>query len=162
MPESAIRNVKVDHILPLTEIGPLLVRLATKRTNSKPAKGTSVMEKRSLKPDQMVKKFGPPVPFVCPECNGTLWEQKNGRAIEFRCHVGHAFSPDSLLADNSNELEKALWNAIRMFEERAALVRRLKKQGFESPYGKSLESRARNYETHADAIRKVLQAGSAA
>lgn len=161
MPESALRNVKVDHCVHLDEIGPLLIQLATKQTVSQQTKGGSMIKKRSLRPDQMEKKFGPPTTFVCPECNGPLWEQKVGRSLQYRCHVGHAYSPDSLLDDHGNGLEKALWSAVRMFEERAAFVRRLKKQNYQSQYiGKDMEARAKQFEVQADAIRKLLQTGA--
>jgi two-component system chemotaxis response regulator CheB len=161
MPESALRNVKVDHCVPLEEIGPLLVRLATARTVA-PRKRAVRVEKRSLSPRDMVRKFGPPTGFICPECNGPLWETKVGRALQFRCHVGHAYSPESLLADHADGLERALWSAVRTFDEQAALLRRLKERRFNSPaspaYGPDLEGRAVKFEGDADAIRKLLQA----
>ena len=58
------------------------------------------LEKRSMTPKDMEKKFRLPTAFVCPECNGPLWETDVGRSLQFRCHVGHSYSPDSLLADN--------------------------------------------------------------
>jgi two-component system chemotaxis response regulator CheB len=160
MPESALRNVKVDYCVPLAEIGPLLVRLATARTIS-PRRRAVKVEKRSLSPREMEKKFGRPTGFVCPECNGPLWETKIGRALQFRCHVGHAYSPESLMADHADGLERALWSAVRTFDEQAALLRRLKERRFSSPShgtGSDLETRAVKFEADADAIRKLLQA----
>lgn len=158
MPESALRNVKVDHCVPLAEIGPLLVRLVTSRPAVKGKSKTSAAEKRELSPKAMVKKFGPPTAFICPECNGPLWETKSGPSLQFRCHVGHAYSPDSLLADHAEGLERALWSAVRTFDEQAALLRRLGERHFHSQtYGSNLEDRAVSYETNAEAIRKLLQ-----
>lgn len=158
MPQSALRNVKVNHCVPLTEIGPLLVRLATTRDTSKNKKGLSRMKKRTMSPKAMEKEFGQPTSFVCPECNGPLWETKAGPSLQFRCHVGHAYSPDSLLADHANGLERALWSAVRTFDERAGLVRRLGERKYHSEsIGKNWEARAKEHERHADAIRKLLQ-----
>ncbi|MBC8010563.1 MAG: chemotaxis protein CheB, partial [Burkholderiales bacterium] len=161
MPESALRNVQVDHCVPLDEIGPLLMRLATAKT-IRPRKRAVKVEKRSLSPRDMEKKFGRPTAFVCPECNGPLWETKTGQALQFRCHVGHAYSPESLMADHADGLERALWSAVRTFDEQAALLRRLKERRFNSPaspaYGPDLETRAVKFESDADAIRKLLQA----
>ncbi|MBC8009562.1 MAG: chemotaxis protein CheB [Burkholderiales bacterium] len=161
MPESALRNVQVDHCVPLAEIGPLLVSLATARTISSRKRAVKV-EKRSLSPSEMEKKFGRPTAFVCPECNGPLWETKTGQALQFRCHVGHAYSPESLMADHADGLERALWSAVRTFDEQAALLRRLKERRFNSPAapanGPDLETRAVKFEADADAIRKLLQA----
>src|ERR1043166_1987013 len=59
------------------------------------------------------KKMGAPSGFICPECNGPLWESKNGKTPHFRCLVGHAFSPESLLAGESETVERALWTAVK-------------------------------------------------
>ena len=85
MPRSALHNVKVDRCLPLAKIGPLLVRLATTRDIPGRKKGASA-RKRFLIPKDMEKEFGLPTSFVCPECDGPLWETKPGRALQFRCH----------------------------------------------------------------------------
>lgn len=158
MPASALRNVRVDHCVPLAEIGPLLVRLSASRTTRKKKPKARAAEKRELSPAEMAKKFGPPTAFVCPECNGPLWETKSGASLQFRCHVGHAYSPDSLLADHADGLERALWSAVRTFDEQAALLRRLGERRFHSQsHGPNLEDRAVAYEANAEAIRKLLQ-----
>lgn len=158
MPESALRNVIVDHCVPLAQIGPLLIRLVKSQPATKRKLKTSVTEKRALSPKSMVEKFGPPTAFVCPECNGPLWETKSGPSLQFRCHVGHAYSPDSLLADHAEGLERALWSAVRTFDEQAALLRRLGERRFHSQsYGPNLEDRAVTFEQNAEAIRKLLQ-----
>jgi two-component system chemotaxis response regulator CheB len=86
MPKSALRNVKVNHCLPLDLIGPLLVRLAMTRDIPTGKKKSSVMTKRFMTPKDMEKEFGLPTSFVCPECNGPLWETKPGNPISFICH----------------------------------------------------------------------------
>src|SRR5205085_371741 len=50
---------------------------------------------------------GAPSVFGCPECGGVLWELQDGSLIHFRCRVGHAWSPDSLLAEQADALEEA-------------------------------------------------------
>jgi two-component system chemotaxis response regulator CheB len=68
---------------------------------------------------------GNPSGFACPECGGALWELTEGELLRFRCRVGHAFSSDTLLAEQSDSVEEALWMALRALEENAALPRRL-------------------------------------
>ena len=158
MPQSALRNVKVNHCVPLAKIGALLVSLASTRNVPVTRKGVLRMKKRSMDPKAMEKRFGLPTSFVCPECNGPLWETAAGASLQFRCHVGHAYSPDSLLADHADGLERALWSAVRTFDERANLFRRLgqRKYHFES-IGRSWEAKAKQLEADADVIRKLLQ-----
>lgn len=158
MPQSALRNVEVNHCVPLLEIGPLLVRLAQTKDIPKNKKGVCRMKKRTMSPKEMEKQFGLPTSFVCPECNGPLWETKPDAALQFRCHVGHAYSPDSLLADHSVGLERALWSAVRTFDERANLLRRLGERQYHSDsVGRNWKARAKRLETDAEVIRKLLK-----
>ena len=158
MPKSALRNVQVDHCLPLAEIPLLLIRLTSQPAASKKVKRAKKMGKRGMPPEEMEKEFGSPTSFVCPECNGPLWETVSGRSLQFRCHVGHAYSPDSLLADQADGLERALWSAIRTFDEQAALVRRLAERNVPPvTFTSHPEERARELENNANLIRKLLQ-----
>jgi two-component system chemotaxis response regulator CheB len=158
MPENALRYVDVDHCLPLAKIPPLLTRLAATGSPMKTRKPKPSVIDRSMKPKSMQRKFGPPTPFVCPECNGPLWETESGRCLQFRCHVGHAYSPDSLLADHKDSLERALWSAVRTFDEQAALRRQLAGRKIKPlSLGSNLERRAKADESHAEWIRKLLK-----
>jgi two-component system chemotaxis response regulator CheB len=111
-----------------------------------------------MSPKDMEKEFGLPTPFVCPECDGPLWETQPGASLQFRCHVGHAYSPDSLLADHADGLERALWSTVRRFDERAGLLRRLGKRKYHSEsVGKNPGTMAKELEQNADLIRKLLK-----
>ena len=63
--------------------------------------------------------------FTCPSCGGALWELENGDLLEYRCHVGHVYSQESMLALQGSETEDALWAAHSLLEARAALLTRL-------------------------------------
>jgi hypothetical protein len=55
-------------------------------------------------------------------------------------------------------LERALWSAIRTFDEQAALVRRLAQRSVQPhSVGANPEERARGLENNANLIRKLLQ-----
>jgi len=167
MPRSARENVALDHCLPIAGIAPLLRQLA-----SVPAKDDAVypapeilkVEARiaRLEESEMedVEKIGELSAFTCPECKGALWELRDGDLLRFRCHVGHAFSAESLMADQSEELESALWAALRSLEENAALSRRMAARAGERNHTvsvKQFEANARRVEQHAAVIRQVLQ-----
>ena len=66
--------------------------------------------------------------FVCPECNGPLYETREGKLIKFNCQIGHSFSPESLTAAHTDALERALWIAVRALNERVAINEALAQQ----------------------------------
>jgi two-component system chemotaxis response regulator CheB len=170
MPESAIANVAVDHILPLVAIGPLLDRLAREPRPAGPAGCDDDVEEE---PDAMGTTdhdtggsipAGEPSGFTCPECGGSLYEKPGERPMHFRCRTGHAYSPESLLAKQSDSLEAALWAALRSLEESAAMARRMMKRA--GDHGNEMarhryERRAQDAEKHARSLRGMLQAGAA-
>jgi two-component system, chemotaxis family, protein-glutamate methylesterase/glutaminase len=130
MPASALEHAEVDHVLPAASMGALLARLATE-----PAEEPSGPAPTDMKVEVEVEGFslvamegehpGEPSGFSCPDCSGVLWAIQDGGMQRFRCRVGHAWSPESLLTRQSEALEAALWIALRSLEERAALARRL-------------------------------------
>src|SRR5262245_2011057 len=71
---------------------------------------------------------GDQIPLACPECNGPLYELKDGELAQFKCFVGHRFSPESLGEEHAEALERALWTAIRKLKERVVLHQRLLEQ----------------------------------
>jgi two-component system, chemotaxis family, protein-glutamate methylesterase/glutaminase len=160
MPRSAIENVEVDHVLPLGEIGPLLGRLALQLAPDPngPDKEAADM-KAKIEKGADREKGGEPSGYTCPECGGALWESHENELVHFRCRTGHAFAPESLLAEQFEGLEWTLWAAVRALEENASLARRMERwmrqrgnQAGENRYDK----RAREAEKHAAVLRKVL------
>jgi two-component system chemotaxis response regulator CheB len=94
MPMSALANVAVDYRLPLSKIGPLLVRLAGEQVEENGEHPVSKdmeikledMDVETLHNDE---RAGKPSGFSCPECGGVLWEIEDGDLLRFRCRVGH-------------------------------------------------------------------------
>jgi two-component system chemotaxis response regulator CheB len=68
------------------------------------------------------ERLGPPSGYTCPDCNGALISITEGH---FRCHVGHAWTADALLAARDEEVEGALWVALRSLQEKVRLARKL-------------------------------------
>jgi two-component system, chemotaxis family, protein-glutamate methylesterase/glutaminase len=58
-----------------------------------------------------------PSPFSCPECHGVLLRLKAADPMRFRCHTGHAYSADSLIAAINEGIESSLWTAMRALQE---------------------------------------------
>ena len=64
-------------------------------------------------------------PFTCPECHGVLARMTNSKLLRYRCHTGHAYSADSLLAALSENIEGLLYNAIRGMDEMVLLLNQI-------------------------------------
>jgi two-component system chemotaxis response regulator CheB len=77
--------------------------------------------------------------FSCPECHGVLLQIKSENLTRFRCHTGHAYSIQSLLADINEGIEDALWSSIRAIEEQVLLMQHLAEHVHESGAGASAE-----------------------
>ena len=79
--------------------------------------------------------------------------------LRFRCRTGHAFSPESVLAEQSDEVERALWAALKTLEEKVSLTRRLANQAHEhkrSWLAERFEAQMRDAEEHAALLRRIL------
>jgi two-component system chemotaxis response regulator CheB len=103
---------------------------------------------------------GQPSVFSCPECHGTLWELDEGGLMRFRCRVGHVYSPDSMLAAQTDEVDRALWTALRTLEERAALAHKLAERARQRAHpwvDKAFTVRAKEAEKEAEQIRSLLR-----
>jgi two-component system, chemotaxis family, protein-glutamate methylesterase/glutaminase len=68
---------------------------------------------------------GQPSAFACPDCHGVLNGIPDGEVQRFRCRTGHAWTESSLLAQQGNQVEEALWTALRALEEKADMSRRM-------------------------------------
>jgi two-component system chemotaxis response regulator CheB len=130
MPGNALEHVQVDHVASAASMGKLLASLIANLAEPPPAPALSDMQVEVEMEGFSLEAFegthpGRPSGFSCPDCNGVLWQIQDGGLERYRCRVGHAWSPESLLTQQSEALEAALWVALRSLEERAALARRL-------------------------------------
>ncbi|HZF10588.1 MAG TPA: chemotaxis protein CheB [Thermoanaerobaculia bacterium] len=130
MPRNACENVKVDHVLPLAQIAPLLVQLAEDPVAAEPVGGTPGGERSSAVAEELLGESGQdlagdPSGFTCPDCGGALWETHDHPLVRYRCRTGHVYSPESLITEQSEGVETALWTALRVLQENADLARRM-------------------------------------
>lgn len=168
MPQSAINNVAVDHVVPLAALGPLLGRLVREPAGRSPEVPESIQIETGIQLGESAgmdgeDRLGEPSHFTCPECHGALWEIREGRLQRYRCHVGHAFTARVLLEAQVKAVESALWSALRALQERADLLRRMAAEARERDRGTlttMYEERADDYERDAALIRDILFHGA--
>jgi two-component system, chemotaxis family, protein-glutamate methylesterase/glutaminase len=170
MPQSAVDAVNVDYIVPLSEIPPLLVRTTAQPIRDaayQVPEGLEVEVKIAKQEDPLqvgVKGLGEPSSFACPECHGVLLQMSEGSRFRFRCHTGHAYSADSLLADIRDQIEVQLWNAIRAMQEGDILMRAMAahvEDVHASADSSTLRERAEELQRQADTLRQMVTSGVA-
>jgi two-component system chemotaxis response regulator CheB len=132
MPAAALHHVNVDHVAVLAEISSLLTQvvLAPVQARERVAVPAQVdvevsIAKEGNPVDAGIERIAEPSSFTCPECHGVLLQVKDTSPLRFRCHVGHAFSAQTLVAAISQGMEEALWTAARTLEEGGLLLQQL-------------------------------------
>lgn len=99
---------------------------------------------------------GRPAGVACPDCGGAMFDLEGAAMVRFRCRVGHAWSPESLITRQIEATEAALWTAIRTLEEESVVQRRLADRTRGSVRDRHRE-RAAEADTSAAAIRDLLR-----
>jgi two-component system chemotaxis response regulator CheB len=161
MPQNALNNLKVDHCVPLSEMGALLDNLARERPGeSKPTpediKVEARIAERVLSDVEQVSGLGAQVPYNCPNCGGVLWQMDVSGTHRYRCHTGHSFTSAALLTSQTERIEETLWVSLRMFEERKNLLNSMAKTEKFPRMKRSYTEQAKGTEIHIQRIRAML------
>jgi two-component system, chemotaxis family, protein-glutamate methylesterase/glutaminase len=167
MPMSALQTVAVDHCVPLSRIGEVLVQLVRQPAPVLPVAPPPrlVNEHASgFGGDNMdeMRAMGSPSSLVCPDCKGGLWEVTGSRPPRYRCHTGHAFSLRTLAAAQAEKTEDALWSAIRALHEKELLLRKvaaLDRSVGDDDHAARAEEEAEEMAAQMEALRRLVQAG---
>ncbi len=151
MPASAIANVAVDAVVPSKEIAQTIAAIVNgDYTPTTPMAGPPDNQERS----------GDSGVTICPECGGVLSEHREAGLTQWRCRVGHRYSPESLVDAQSADIEAALWTAVRALEDRTLLLRRMSDQlesrGQRRSAGR-FRRRAQNADEQAQLVRRALE-----
>ena len=130
MPVSALTATRHAVALPVKDLALLITRLAREKAelpDDDDPKGDLEEEiSRLLNGDLEADLSQRPYSgFTCPDCGGPLYFPRKDNASTYECMVGHGWSPQSLLEEQSTAVEKAMWLAIRSLDERARLTSRL-------------------------------------
>jgi len=129
MPASALRDVEVDHCVPLAAMPHLLTALASRAVQDVPLRPppTPLMHEQAVflakgNPMEHLSQLGTPSSYACPECHGGLWEVNGAKPRRFRCHTGHAFTARTLQDTLAEAADESLWSARRALQERLLLL----------------------------------------
>jgi two-component system chemotaxis response regulator CheB len=166
MPRSVIGHLDADEVAPVATLARAIVdRLGEPVSVGKVAMAAGELDRETeltafeLDAIEATKHPGTPSGFACPDCGGALWELHGDDLIRFRCRVGHAWTSHSLLAEQSEALETALWTALRALEERAALALRLAARlrgGGNEKSARYFDEQAEQSKQRAAALRQLL------
>ncbi len=119
MPNAVNRAVDADYCLPLAEIAPLLTELVVQKA---PQIKAPRPPRDPLLPVPGSKgKAAVPLSFTCPDCNGPMYQVKQGNVSQYRCLIGHLYSPEGLSEAHHEALERALLTSVRMLRERTVI-----------------------------------------
>ena len=174
MPRRAIERVAAEHVLPVADIAAAITDLVRRPVTAQggPSMVNTIDAEERLEAviaDDFVEqakdgRTEETTIFTCPDCGGVLWQGAEGPVLRFRCHVGHAFAPEVLLSQKSEELETALWSSLRLLKEKATLTLQLANRTRTSGNGKAAQAAERIAEQaeldqrHARVIQELLEA----
>jgi two-component system, chemotaxis family, protein-glutamate methylesterase/glutaminase len=167
MPVSVLENMDVDYVESLSNMGELLSGIIA-ATNPAPVEvpydivqETNIDKRVSTRVDDL--SLFEKSQFNCPDCGGGLYITQTEHPTHFRCHVGHSYTEKDLLFRISEVMENTIWTALRMMEERRALLLRLanrdKERGYHSTSNLHFDN-AKELEQHIDNLKQVLFATS--
>ena len=134
MPTNALEFVAADYIVPLAQLGALLVRLTQERAPAKirlPAAELDLLKieltiaKQGGGFELGIIDKGKLTSFTCPDCHGALTQLIEGKMIRYRCHTGHAYTISALLSEVTESVESMLYQAMRGLEETKMLLQNL-------------------------------------
>lgn len=167
MPRSALGLAEADYILTAERIGQQVGVLAQKDVDHS---GAEIMIDEDDRMSQVIERdfvaqakdtrTHELTMYTCPDCGGVLWQVETGPRGRFRCHVGHAYAPEVLLDQKSEELEAALWSCVRLLREKATLTRQTADRSLSEGHNElaaRIEDAATISDDHAHVIQDILE-----
>jgi two-component system chemotaxis response regulator CheB len=154
MPSSALAHVRVNAVVPANQVAETIVQMVNGSFAAAP------VDDDSLGHDVLP---GEEVVTICPECGGVLAERHEVGLTQWRCQLGHRYSPSSLADAQAHTVESALWAAVRALDDRRVLLGRMAGQqearGMHRS-GEIFRQRAAQAGRQADLVRDALRASA--
>lgn len=156
MPSGAIDALRVEHVLPVADMGAALTKLSTEHVNPDDLPRlpelmrleNDIARADAEEPDLIgpgrLERMGRFCGLTCPDCGGPLLEiEPDSR---YRCRVGHAWTAEALVDAQGTAWDHALQIAIRTLDEKARLSTRIADRASDQGSAK----RAARYQEMAD------------
>lgn len=166
MPRSAIEHVRADRVGSATELGQWIAECVPdpgEEGETRPMID-DVREVDYSKTDlgtieSPAEHPGEVSAFSCPDCGGVLWQIQEGDFVRFRCRIGHGWTMEALVAEQGDQIDDALWAALRALEERLSLLQliaaRYRRSGSDS-LADRFQGQAEQMEARAHLVRELL------
>jgi two-component system chemotaxis response regulator CheB len=164
MPLTALNRSKPHHIVKLAEMPTLLERLVRQPAGQPAAVPDSLrfeveIARSGRSSMQDMDRIGRRSVLACPDCHGVLWEIDEGDLTRFRCHVGHAYTEETMSWALDENLRRALGSALRALEERVGLADKLQRQAVIRGHNRVAAhwaERKQEFEAEANVVRKAV------
>jgi two-component system chemotaxis response regulator CheB len=163
LPSRALQALAPDHLLPLGAIPQLLqakvIEAARKQATPQLIALEAALDRLAQATPQELARLGPQSAIICPECAGPTWEIGDEKQRRYRCYLGHVVTAAEVLEHGEQEVEQALWSAVRALEERVMTLSQLARDCERSGNRQSVEiydSRAKEARHQADLARQFM------
>lgn len=166
MPLYAQQNVDPDFTLRLEDMATLLSGLIN--DTLPPAKEIPEVLLRevgitshigSLIDGQNMKEKEGEMPVSCPSCGGPLTVMEDEVLVHYRCRTGHSYTMESLEKGQDHQLEETLWIALRVLDERLALLKKMindyERKGLDM-LAKANQGKLKEVEQHTVQLKKLM------
>jgi two-component system, chemotaxis family, protein-glutamate methylesterase/glutaminase len=165
MPLAALESVDVDTVAPADQIGRLLAEIVASDAGDRiPPPYSLELEVEIAAGARLgsdtLRQIADASTISCPDCHGVLSEVRGQQPLRYRCQIGHAYTAD-VLAARTDEVDEAMRIALRIMEERVALVSRMAadaRSTGRTAVAELYESRAVEYTRYAAVLRQGAMA----
>jgi two-component system chemotaxis response regulator CheB len=141
MPRAALAAVRRARALPSAQLGATVADLVRRPAAGPPPHLTDEGSEEMAAGPTSTTDLGAPAALGCPECQGGMYETVPNGTVTYTCHVGHAWSAQTLLDAQRTVVEGAIYNAASKLMEMAAVHRRLAELAAERGEGDPAEHR---------------------
>jgi two-component system chemotaxis response regulator CheB len=163
MPLNVIAKMQPDHTAPAAAIGNLIMQeLKINREKVEPPQEIRIEAQLAEKVNTGINEtslLGDNSNITCPDCGGTLFKIEDGSMTRYRCFTGHAFTEETLIMKQKEQMERTLWVALRIMEERKKMLDKVSGRFSRNSINflsNTQQMKARDLEFHIQQLKEIL------